>query len=161
MGARQLLGLDAHPAMCLSTACSMLLPWLVACWFAAALLHLHPANPTPQALLAHGLSPSVTLKGHDGRRRTLIKTWYNANWCAGADLLALAFQVLVLSMQGTASMRGRAPNTFIMHGAWCTMLAALLLCLPGFLLPLVACHRPFAVPCGRRALATRSRRAGW
>ena len=154
-----MLGLDAHPAMCLPTTCSMLLPWLVACSFAAALSHtvlLHP-----QALLAHGLSPSVTLKGHDGRRRTLIKTWYNANWCAGADLLALAFQVLVLSMQGTASMRGRAPNIFTMHDAWCTMLAALLLCLPGFLHPLVACHRPSAVPCGRRALATRSRRAGW
>lgn len=78
MGARQLLGLDAHPAMCLPTTCSMLLPWLVACWFAAALSHSVLRHP--QALLAHGLSPSVTFVGHDGRRRTLIKTWFNANW---------------------------------------------------------------------------------
>lgn len=56
----------------------MLLPWLVACWFAAALSHSVLRHP--QALLAHGLSPSVTFVGHDGRRRTLIKTWFNANW---------------------------------------------------------------------------------
>ncbi|PRW33529.1 ankyrin repeat [Chlorella sorokiniana] len=33
-----------------------------------------------EVLLAHGLSPSVVLKGNDGRRRTLLKTWYNTNY---------------------------------------------------------------------------------
>lgn len=39
-----------------------------------------PTHTLPQVLLAHGLSPCVNLKGPDGRRRTLIKTWYNSNW---------------------------------------------------------------------------------
>lgn len=35
----------------------------------------------PQVLLAWGLSPQVNIKSGDGRKRTLLKTWFNINWC--------------------------------------------------------------------------------
>ena len=41
-----------------------------------------PALAAPaslQVLLARGLSPSASIKDGDGRKRTLLKTWYNSN----------------------------------------------------------------------------------